>query len=274
MRRSTLVVSLFALAMSPGWSLAQITLPVFDPQQDGGKTQKMTFEDAKKSSDFRHGALLRVTLNDDSKVEGTLVRVDRKATRLYIRTEPGALPRAISQKEIKKVEKATREGIRPAGTREDAVTAEIQQVTIRNGASQSVHYFASNLSPEERRSLQELEDAENEFARIDRLHAHQNAIVDTEAAIQNERLTSHHLINDLLRQQVMSGFWVQPPSPTWHHLFVQHDQPELAKLAAAMPPFDVWSKSREQVRSLRNNAVYEDGRLVAVVVDEKKPAAQ
>ncbi|MBI3409077.1 MAG: hypothetical protein HY040_12075 [Planctomycetes bacterium] len=269
MRFSTLVVALVALAFSPGWSLAQIALPVFDPQKDGGQPQKMTFEDAKKSADFRHGALLRVTLNDDSKVEGTLVRVDRKATRIYLRTEPGAAPRAIAQKEIKKVEKATRDSIRPAGMREDAVTPEIHQIAVFSGASRSVRYFGPNLSPEELRSLQELEDAENEFARLDQLHMNRSQLVDNEVAIQGERLTSHHLINDLLRQQVWSGFWVLPLAPSYHQVVIQHDQPELAKLVAALPSFEAWTKARDNARSLRSHAVVEDGRIVAMVVAEK-----
>lgn len=263
MRLATLVVSLVALAFFPGWSFAQTTLPVFEPQRDGGQPQKVTFEDAKKSADFRHGALLRVTLNDDSKVEGTLVRVDRKTTRIFLRTEPGAAPKGISQKEIKKVEKAVRAG-------KSVVAPEIQQMAIRNGAARSVRYFGgSSLSPDEKRGLSELEDAENEFVRLDQLHGLRNEIVDTEVAIQAERWMSHHLINGLLHQQLWSGFWVLPLAPSFHHVLIQHDQPELAKIVAALPPYDAWTKARDNVRDLRSRAVIEDGRIVAVIVAEK-----
>src|SRR5262245_61237598 len=255
MRLATLAVSLLALASLPSLSFAQGTLPVFDPQDS--QAQKLTYEEAKKAADFRHGALLRVTLNDDSKVEGTLVRVDRKATRIYVRTEPGAAPKAISQKEIKSVEKAVRDG-------ENVVAPEIRQVDIYSGPARSVHYsVGSALTAAERKALQELEDAENEFARLDVLHARRGDVVDTEMSIQNERLTSHHLINELLRHQVNSEFWVLPLAPSFHHVLIQHDQPELAKMMVALPPFEAWAKARDSVRDLRSRAVMEDGRVVA-----------
>lgn len=263
MRLSPIVLALLVFTLSPGWILAQAVLPVFDSQEEGGQAQKATFQDAKKAGDFRHGTHLRVTLNDDSKVEGTLVRVDRKAARIFVRTEPGAAPKAISQKEIKSVEKAVRDG-------QNVVTPEIRQVDVYSGPARSVRYSAgASLTAEERRGLQELEDAENEFGRLDALHARRGDVIDTEMAIQSERFTTNHLINELLRHQVNSEFWVLPLAPSFHHVLIQHDQPELAKMVAALPPFEAWSKARDNVRDLRSRIVVEDGQVVAVIVAEK-----
>jgi len=69
---------------------AQIKLPIFNEGSDNVKN--VVFADAGEARDFQHGRLVRVTLKGEA-VRGTLVRVDGKSGRIFVRTQPGSPPR-------------------------------------------------------------------------------------------------------------------------------------------------------------------------------------
>jgi hypothetical protein len=267
MRAAFLPSSLILLAaLNP--ARAQIKLPVFDPDAPAADVRNVAFEPAKERADFRHGAFLQVTLNDGAKIRGTLVRVDGKAGKLFVRSAPGTTPRAIEQKDIKSVEKGVRagkEGIRPAGFQGEIVEPEIQRIVIYNGLQPRVRYSQQTLSPSERAWLRDMEEAENELGRLEASSQFSADTTDTILRIQHERLRSHALVNALLLQQLTSAPWYEPAFNSQHILSLQPDQPELLKIAP--PPPEVLSKARDHLKTLQARAVYENDRIVAVALE-------
>lgn len=278
---------------------AQIKLPVFDPNLDTPGTKEVVFKPATQARDFRHGAMLSLTMNGkETKMAGTLVRVDRKTRRLYVRTEPGAMPVAVEEKDIKQVDKGVY-AIRPAGTADDQVMQpEIQKVVVYNGTVASVTYTAASLSPGERTYLQGLQDAENELMRMQGRADAKVRIFDTELAIQAERKRSSEIINKMISLQqwnlgrtTLPTTWgnyvapfVMPNSPfgfggsagilgltssSSNAITVSSDQQDLLKVAmpTMQDTMDI-STARETLAAAQARMVYEDGRLVAVVLKE------
>ncbi len=270
MRVALLTSPLLVLLVALPPASAQIKLPVFDPDAPAADVRNVAFEPAKERGDFRHGALLQITLNDGSKVRGTLVRADNKSKKLYVRTEPGAAPRGIAQQEIKSVEKGVRapkDGVRPAGFQGEVVEPEINRIVIYNGLQQQVRYSQQALSPGERSVLRELEEAENE---LNRLEASSQAYAETseaEIGILRERYRSHALINAMLVHQLTNIPWYEPAYKSHHFLWLRDDQPELLK-AAAPPPPEALSKARDHLKTLQARAVYENDRIVAVALEQ------
>src|SRR5438876_788530 len=99
-----------ASAAGSGSLCAQIKLAVFDPSagEPASGIKGVAFEPAKEAADFKHGTLLALTLKDGTKVIGTMVRSEPKTKRIFVRTNPGAVPVAYTEADLKQVEKATR----------------------------------------------------------------------------------------------------------------------------------------------------------------------
>jgi len=220
---SLTVVALAAFAwLSAGPALGQIKLPIYDPDESPATAKGVTFEPATQKIDFKHGTLLRVTLKNNNVVRGTLVRVDKKGEKLYIRTEPGTTPVAVSFNEIKtegdqaKVERGMVEvAKKPAPgspvklveyARERVVQPEIYALTLEEGPARSSFYTSAVLSPQEKAALAELSQAEREVARLEVLAMIRAAETGTENAMMTERLRTQQLLNAGLAQQIYYTF--------------------------------------------------------------------
>ncbi len=247
---------------------AQIKLLPWDPEPP--KFEGVVFVPPEKVAEYKHGSLISVTLkNEEAKITGTLVRVDKKARRLFVRTEPGTPPKAIDDKDIKDIRIGVKE-IRPAGGQKPNVyQPEIHKLTIRNGIRTSVAYYATTVSPGELTLIEEIEKVENEVARLEHFYERNVAALEGEMAIQGERNKSHELINHLLQQQILDVFSLGRSTNTFNWLNVQHEQGNLLQFFLAMPP-NALTKARENLRTALNRAVYEEGRIVAVVLEEPK----
>jgi len=218
-----LIGSLCALAwLTAGPASAQIKLPIFEPDESQIPTKGVGYEPAKERSDFKHGAQMRVTLKDGRTVQGTFVRADRQANRLYIRTEPGALPTAVNVNDLKaegqrglvEVAVTLPEGkppVKEAGmAREPIVQEEIFTTTIDQGPMRTHSFSSSVLSPQEKSVLQELESAEQEVARLETLALMARQDMLREDTILSERLRTQRLLNTMLAQQIPTVY-----SPMW-----------------------------------------------------------
>ena len=266
---------------------AQIKLPIFE--EDNGKLQRVVFQEAGERSDFQHGKLLRITLNGDKEalINGILVRIDQKNKRIYLRTEPGMPPKMITLAEIKSVDKGV---IREVNFKGDVSVPEILRLEIFNGSRRTVSFNAPTLSPEETNQLLELEQAENELARLENFAnaERQDVLTNRMGALQIER---QQLLNDLLRQQLTtSTYYVNPiytasrpgimplSFPLEFLLDSLTSRPPLSTLST--PPVQdsvvvtaktefagTLSAARHNLALLRSRAVYEKGQLVAVVSD-------
>src|SRR5262249_29566965 len=151
----------------------------------------VSFEEATEVGDFKHGQILMVTLNNDKKLVGTLVRVDKKNTRIFLRTDPGTLPVAIASKDVKRVDKALRKNdIKPAkggeSENESIVQPEISSIIVYNGPYRSVTYISQVLSPGEKALLADLEAAERDVARLEQLLDMKTKFLEEEFALQGE----------------------------------------------------------------------------------------
>jgi hypothetical protein len=198
MRHSILLASLLLLIAPSPWLRAQIKLPVYDG--DAGTLQKVRFEEATVASDFQHGRLVRVSMNEaGDSIQGTLVRADRKNGRVYVRTEPGSPPRAFDIKQIKKIEKGV---IRDVAFGGDVVRPEIQQLVIYNGVKKTVAYTAPTLSPGEIERLNELALAENESAQIEYLSGTEARVLENALALQAAQRKAQELANELTWRQL------------------------------------------------------------------------
>jgi hypothetical protein len=274
---------------------AQIKLPVFDPEKDTPGTKEVVFKPATEARDFRHGSVLLITMNDKAakKVRGTLVRVDRKEHRLYVRTEPGAAPIAIDEKDVKKVEKATY-AIRPVGTSDDLVVQpEISKIVVYNGNVMSISYVGSTLSPGEKAYLNGLEEAENQVMRLQTVASVRNSVLENEAIIQYERRKSSQIINNLLLRQLwnmgnyahtdVNGIPQIPlgygnpayagvlgvSSSSWNTLNISHDQQDLLKVTMPTAQDALELKTaRENLANMQARILYDEGNITAVVLKE------
>lgn len=251
---------LLGLATSQG--RAQIKLPVFDQETD---VKGPVWKPASTVADYKHGTFVRVTrTKGDGPILGTLVRVDRKGKRLFVRSEPGEPPVAVSQKDIKNVESSE---IRPAGWGQPG-QAEIHKVVIYNGPRMTVHYYTISLSPGERKLVTELEEAENELARLQHQLDFRERDQELDTAIRAERHRSHDLMNQMLTNQILASYLFGPPYGSFHSLNINHNQWDAGRpLPPPIPP-DTLKKARERVEVALGRAVYEDGRIVAVVVSD------
>jgi len=114
----------------------------------------------------RPGEYVAVTRKDGQKMTGTLVWIDEKNNRLYLRPQPGQAPVAIARDDVNTVAVQPREdgGIRTASTGY-TTGYEIHTIEIFNGPNRSLHFFDRTLSPEERARLAEMEKSADDVAR-------------------------------------------------------------------------------------------------------------
>lgn len=270
------------LALLPLTAQAQIKLPVFE--EDRGPLQNLSFQEATSRADLQHGKLLRVTVaGSKDPIRGVLVRVDRTKGRLYLRTEPGAPPRMIAISDIKSVDKGV---IREVNFTGDYSSPEIMPLVVYNGLRKSVSYTAPSLSPGEMAYLRDLATAENEIARLEHQMAMEDRVLQNDIAMQEEQRRTQRIVTDLLwRQYVWGGFTAGA-----NHAIFTGDMPSTgfrfwpdAPVFGATPlPFvrvgsfprlsvapDSLTQARQALVTAQNRAVYENGRVVAVVLDDQ-----
>lgn len=287
--RPILLTAAFLFATGPAWS--QIKYPIFD--ESGGKVQNVVFEEATQHSDYQSGKLLRVTLKNDTTVKGVLVRTDPVKKTIYLRTRPGALPQAVPVNDVKRIDKGV---IKQVSTTRDVDTPEIQELVIYNGASRRVAYSAPTLSPSEHALLGEMAVAENNLARLEQLASVQQQVLANDVALQTEQVKARELGNQLLAQQVLfnvyRSFYEYTPGRSAGAvagaaeaaaalaneplsalpLIVRSGPSVFPELPITLAPL---AKARQDYLTLRNQAVFENGHLVAVIVAEpaeKAPA--
>jgi len=199
-----LAVALLGVASLPGPIQAQ------EPEQ-------REFASANPREDYRHGRILKIETIGGEKLEGTVVRVDRKTNQMFLRTSPGAAPTAVVLKDIKTANVAVKQETRMVPDEKNPTrlvsttvktsveTPEIQQIVIYNGNKKSVSYIGASLSPGERSRLSELETTENEMSRLDVLSKVQDQVLVNDLAIQEGQRRHQELMNDLLWKQVPPG---------------------------------------------------------------------
>jgi hypothetical protein len=299
--------SLVALVwLTAGLAHGQIKLPIYDPDEKSADVKGVSFTPATQRVDYKHGALLRITMKDNSVVRGTLVRTDKKANRLYVRTEPGALPVAVAINDIKaegdraRVEKGMIEVAKKPKdgpitlvemVRERVVQPEIFTTTVEAGSHVSKYYTSEVLSSQELAALNELSQAEREVARLETQALVRSQDNANESIMATERLRTQQLLNLGLASQL---YYSYPPrydfyGPSWMqgNYLVSPAYPPLgadfttgAAIAASAPPapprpaVDTTSvaleKARERLRVAQTRAIYEDGQVVAVMYEKDK----
>ncbi len=286
MRLHVLTVVLMGLAVAPGWARAQIKLPVFE--DDAGALKKIVFEEAAQRSDFQHGKMLRVTLTgaEGKTVKGILVRVDPQKGRIFLRTAPGSAPAAIAEKDIKRVDKGV---IKEVGFKQDYAQPEIHAAVIINGTKRTVSYDAPTLSAGERSYLRRLETADHEVTRLEHLAAHEAKVLEGDIAIQNEQRKTQELLNTLLFNYNLQVYgaeslpqtpliggplpWLAGGAAPWAGVLTTLPS-ALRQGPTVFPGLPVTqealAKARESQALVQGRGVYEDGRLVAVVLDEQE----
>jgi len=217
MRLQLLASVVVGVALLPGWAQAQIKLPIYE--EDTGVLSKVVFEEASQRGDFRHGKLLRVTLNGSGEktVKGILVRVDKQKGRIYLRTEPGAMPIAFAEKDIKRIDKGV---IKEVSYAKDYAQPEIQPVVFLNGSRRTISYNAPTLSPGEKSYLLRMEAVENEMGRLESLAERQEQVLETDIAIQAEHRRTQELINSMLWKYNEPFAWRNKALPWGHQLLM------------------------------------------------------
>jgi len=192
----------------------------------------------------------------------------------------------------------------------DVTYPEIQQITIINGRKSSVSYLAPTLSPGERSHLVHLEAAENEAARLENLSSIEHRVLETDLAIQSAQLEAEQLRNLALWQRGPGGYSnLQPATvpfgPSWYGqpLFYvpsfgmyyggysygsfnyQPDgllnsglpyQPTIVRQGPSVFPGlpvapDALVKAQQNLTLARNNTVFDQGQVVAVIVPDQPP---
>jgi hypothetical protein len=283
MRCCILLTVLCFLAAAPSALHAQIKNAIFDENKD--QLKNVTYKEATTGSDFRHGKLMKVTMNDNSTVTGTLVRVDRTNDRLYVRTAPGAMPKAIALNDIKRVDKAV---IKQVNFEGDASYPEIQQTVIYNGLRKSVSYVAPSLSPSETARLNELAAAENEVARLEYATRQEDVLRDADFDLQLEQRRTQEILNHLLwRQFEVGGYFTVP---RFDPLYGGYNPTSAAfpwPVAPAIGPYapiattqavvvnrtpisyETVAKARQNLVALQSRAIVENGQVIAVIAEDK-----
>jgi hypothetical protein len=264
----------------------------FDPNVASGAPQGVAFAPTTSMADYKHGTLVRLTPNNGEQVTCTLVRLDPKTKRYFVRTRPGSPPVAYAESDLKdkKVEKAIRKGgIRPAADGPDnVVTPEITEQVIYNGSQRTVHYVSTVISPGEREALEQIEKAQSELQLLEERADVRNRAVDTEIGLQASRLETQVLINRTMRMAIAQGDVINFPFQVQDFqnypsidLVARREGavqfplmiPQWKLITESVPAVtsESMAKARENVRVAMNRGIYEDGRLVAVLVEEPAP---
>lgn len=290
---STMLAPVVALAMltSVGRGQEKFIGP-FDPNAPSGAPKGVAFVPTTSMADYKHGTLVRLTLNNGEQVTGTLVRLDPKTKRYFIRTRPGSPPVAYAESDLKdkKVEKAIRkDGIRPAADAPDnVVTPEITEQVVYNGSQRTVYYVSTVISPGEREVLEQMQKAQSDLQLLEEQADVRNRAVDTEIGLQAARLETQVLINRTMRMAIAQGDVINFPFGVQD--FQNYPSIELVARREGAVQFPLmipqWklitesvpavssesmAKARANVRVAMNRGIYEDGHLVAVLVEEPAP---
>lgn len=287
--RPFLLSSCLIAAIVPACARAQVKYPIFDEPKS--EVQNVVYQEATERGDYRNGRLMRITLKDDgTPIQGVLVRTDSAKKVIYVRTQPGTPPRAIPVADIKRIEKGT---IKQVSDRGDTVTPEIQQLVIYNGGQRRVAFTAPTLSPSERAVLAQMETTENHLAYVEYLAAIQDRVLENDVGIQTEQRLTRELSNQLLQQQLYVGanrpFYIgetqmqtanRPASglaPALEAMtslaFGQVSPVPFLRIGPTVFPKlplapDSLTQARREYLSAQSQGVFENGRLVAVVVPE------
>jgi len=302
MHRIPLLASLVIAAFCASNVHAQIKLPVFDESK--GTTKEVTYKETSEPKDFQHGKLVRITMKDGSQKQGVLVRVDSAKNLVYVRTKPGELPVAVPASDIKSYAKGT---IRTVSTDTDVMRPEIETLEIYNGAKKTVMFRAPSLSPGELSQLEAIQSAENEYDRLERLaRIDDQAITDNATSLAENRKT-REMLNMLLLEQVrINGYLATPEGrtfywPQWtgygygwpyggygygggfgygYGNIAGNAIPAIneTRVAFQVPPVtpytpivsrEALTKARQNYETAVSHGVYQNGQLVAVIVDSK-----
>ena len=266
---------------------AQIKLPVFDPNLvDTPQAIKgVAFQPANEVSDFRHGTLMSLTLKNDTKVTGTLVRVDRKNKRIFLRTQPGAAPVAYAETDLKNVDKGIYKdpgGIRPAADASpNVIQPEITRQVIVNGNQRTVTYYSNVVSPGEREALEQMAKAENDLILLEGAVDQRQMAIQRELAMKDEMLKTQKNINMALELiNSIQPLYISEDEQSYPLVMLNPHKTVLAYLPPVVPSGvniiesiptvnpEAVTKAREAVRISMNRGIYEDGRIIAVVLDE------
>jgi hypothetical protein len=223
---------------------AQIKVLPWDPDADKEQVKGVSFVDIAAPSDYQHGALVSVTLKNNDRITGTLVRSDRRDKKLYIRTRPGEPPMAVSVDNISKIQKGVREmkkkgkgGVGFAGlTQRAVIEAEIHPVTIHHGTEETIiQYSAPTLSREEQKALMSLEAAENEMARVNNLMAMRTVYLHQERMLQMRQAEAVREIYEGAAAQARRVAHNEPLSLSQNG-FVRLLLPAYPAVATTLPP--------------------------------------
>ena len=222
----------------------------------------MTYQEAKSKSDLKHGTLVRLKLQNGSEVVGHVVYMDTKENRLFVRSKPGEKPVAYAEGDLRKIEKA----VRQVGS-ENVVEPEIHKQTIYNGSLSTVTYFSKVLSPQEKETLVRLQNAENAHAAmLDQKDLRESALARVYSSL-DEGLRTQRLINLTLWTENRLLLPSEMPIAGAVNSADSSGPTALERMVNQYPPVDlqVWRSNVEELQKLRGQAVYENGRLVAVV---------
>jgi hypothetical protein len=305
MRHSMLVASLFLLASLPQWSTAQTKLPIFE--ESSQKPRNVVYQEATDGQDLKNGTLVRVTLDDKSKdgIYGVLVRSDPAKQKIYVRTTAGALPQAFDMGRVKRIDK----GVRQVADKGAVVAPEIQQIEIINGARRTIAYHAPTLSPQELAVLDEMQSSENELNRLESLARLRDRAIENDLALLREQRRTRHLLNLLIAQQLNPfptnvvnglnapfgiwggwapdsyGYYYRPAMNTNSNGLLSET---ILMAMAAAPPVrmdQVTTQSlavdenqlvnaRRHYLTMVRRGISENGRLVAVIVNDSEPTSK
>jgi hypothetical protein len=260
-----------SLVCSVGTAHAQFKFPT----PAASKAAKdVTFEQVKDTADLKHGTLVSVELNNGDKVTGNVVRFDAKSNTVFVRTAAGKAPVAVAESDVKKMDKGVRQT--PKGAR-NVVNPEIFQQVGVNGTHRTVTYSSKVLSPAEREVLEQLQKAENARATLAHHDDLRDRAMNQELAVADERVKMQRLINQTLQWEN----WVNYPYPpatiydAGHRtlnaykgvISVLPPVMPLAGVAAMIPVVEpqAMANALKAWADLQKKAVYEDGRLIAVI---------
>jgi hypothetical protein len=238
-----LVLSLSALLAGwAGYARAQVKFADLSPAQ---------------KNNLRNGSLVSLELDNGTKVKGRVVRIDMPTDRIFLRIHAGEAPVPYAGNDIRKIEPATGVPAQP----------EIHQQVIYNGAERSVVYTSSVLSPAERDVLARLQKAQDNMQAVVHSRERHESALAMETTFQEERLRTQRLINLTLMNENSASC---PYLPCYKSLIIAWPQmiPAAAPMVDRAPPPDpqALSKAREDLARLQDMAVYDSGRLVAVIV--------
>jgi hypothetical protein len=234
---------------------------------------------------LKHGMRLVINLTDKTSVSGTVVWADNSADYLLLRTAPGAAPKKILGKNIADITR-----IRLTSDSGDALPdePEIHQVSVTNGSQKTVRYFAPALSPAERAKLTDMEAAENETARVENVLALTIQALREEVRVAREQTIALDRQNSLLRTQL---YWLSGgpyyggyyPAPYGGYYPIASNgytgatggsAPSTRLLETAMTKEIALTKELAKLQrnngQLQSAGLFEDGRLVAVLVETPK----